>query len=99
MEKISKNRSLCLLCKIIITSKYWNETAEENFKPKVIVNQYSPVTTAGNSFWNWSIFQCFISPTAQQNISAATVLNNECQNGGVVYIKNVDFMFNASISD
>lgn len=68
-------------------------------KSHVIVNQRPPVSTAGNSFSDLSIFECLISPTAQQNILAATVLNNECQIEGVVYIKNVDFMFYASISD
>lgn len=49
-------------------------------KPGVIVSQYTPVSTAGNGFSNVSIFECLISPAAQQNILAATVLNNECQN-------------------
>lgn len=53
----------------------------------------------GNGFWNVNIFECLISPTVRQHILAATVLNDESQNGGVLRVINVDFMFDASVSD
>lgn len=68
-------------------------------QPRGIVSRHAPLSSAAYSFSNVSIFERLISPAAQQNILAAAALNNECQNWGIVCIKNADFMFNASISD